>query len=126
MLNRMTVSSLLKSVIALLAACVVATLVTTAWDSWGRLRSTGRVSAIADASANAFKAMHNLQTDRSSTHRVLNVETAIAPEIDEFLQGIHHAELPALRTAAGLLASVEFAEQSTLLPTLNQLVEKLV
>ena len=57
MLNRLTISALLKSVIALMAACVVAFLVMTAWESWGRLQTAARISVIADASAHAFKAM---------------------------------------------------------------------
>ena len=65
MLNRLTVSALLQSVIALLAVCVVSLLVTTAWQSWERLRATGHISEVAQASTNAFKAMHNLRTDRS-------------------------------------------------------------
>ena len=71
MLKRLTASALLKSVIALLAVCVVAVLATTAWDSAQRLRSTGRIAAIAEASANAFMAMHDLSNDRSATGRVV-------------------------------------------------------
>ncbi|MBR0825369.1 HAMP domain-containing protein [Bradyrhizobium manausense] len=125
MLKRLTVSTLLQSVIALLAVCVVALLVTTAWQSWERLRSTGHISAVADASTNAFKAMHNLRTDRSSTPRMLNAEAAVSPEIDKFLHGIQGAEMPAIRSTATLLPSIPFAEQATLVGTLNQQVEKL-
>ena len=125
MLNRLTVSALLQSVIALLAVCVVSLLVTTAWQSWERLRATGHISAVAQASTNAFKAMHNLRTDRSSTPRVLNGEAPVSPEIDRFLHGIHDAEMPAIRSTAALLPSIPFAEQATLLTALNQQVERL-
>jgi methyl-accepting chemotaxis protein len=125
MLKRLTVSMLLQSVIALLAVCVVALLVTTAWQSWERLRATGRIAAVADASANAFKAMHNLRTDRSSTPRVLNGEAPVSPEIDKFLHGIHDAEMPAIRATTALLPSIPFAEQATLLGALNQQLDRL-
>jgi methyl-accepting chemotaxis protein len=125
MLKRLTVSTLLQSVIAILAIFTVTVLVTTAWESWGRLRSTGHVSAVADASANAFRAMHNLSTDHSSTVRVLNSDYPIAPEIDKFLHGIQNAEMPALRSTAGLLGSIELADKATLLAALNEHVEKL-
>ena len=125
MLNCLTVSALLQSVIALLAVCVVSLLVTTAWQSWERLRATGHISAVAQASTNAFKAMHNLRTDRSSTPRVLNGEAPVSPEIDRFLHGIHDAEMPAIRSTAALLPSIPFAEQATLLTALNQQVERL-
>src|SRR5215475_13012483 len=87
MLRRLTVAALLQSVIALLAVCVVALLVTTAWQSWERLRATGHIASVAEASANAFKAMHNLRTDRSSTPRVLNGDAPVSPEIEKFLRG---------------------------------------
>jgi methyl-accepting chemotaxis protein len=125
MFRRLTVSALLQSVIAFLAICVVTFLVTTAWQSWERLRSTSHVAAIADASANAFKAMHNLRTDSSSTSRVLNGDLPISPDIEKFLHSIHDQEMPSMRSTAGLLTSTPFADQATLLPTLNQLVEKL-
>jgi methyl-accepting chemotaxis protein len=125
MLNRLTVSALLQSVIALLAVCVVSLLVTTAWQSWERLRATGHISEVAQASTNAFKAMHNLRTDRSSTPRVLNGEAAVSAEIDRFLHGIHDAEMPAIRSTAALLPSIPFAEQASLLTALNQQVERL-
>jgi peroxiredoxin len=69
MLNRLTVSALLKSVIGVMAACVVAVLSVSAWTSWERLQAAGRITVIADASASAFKAMHNLRNDRPSTSR---------------------------------------------------------
>jgi hypothetical protein len=66
MLNRLTVSALLKAVILTTAFCVVLGFSLNAWDSWGRLQVTNRIAVIADTSANLFKAMHNLRTDRSS------------------------------------------------------------
>jgi cytochrome c-type biogenesis protein CcmH/NrfG len=62
MLNRLTVAALLKSVIAVMATCVVAVLSVSVWSSWERLQTAGRVTVIADASATAFKAMHNLRS----------------------------------------------------------------
>jgi methyl-accepting chemotaxis protein len=125
MLNRLSASVLLKSVIMLMAICVVTALSVSGLDSWARMRAAGRVSAIADASASAFKAMHNLHTDGSTTNRTLNGPSSIAPGIEKFLHGIRDTEMPALRSAADLLPGIEFAERATLLPALNQLAEKL-
>ncbi len=72
MLNRLTVSALLKAVILTTAFCVVIAISLNAWDSWGRLQVASRISVIADASANLFKAMHKLRTDQSTTTRLLN------------------------------------------------------
>lgn len=125
MLRRLTVSALLQSVIALLAVCVVALLATSAWQSWERSRATGHIAAVAEASANAFKAMHNLRTDRSSTPRVLNGEASVSPAIEKFLRGIHDAEMPAIHATGALLPSIPFAEQAALLGNLNQQLDKL-
>ena len=76
MLNRLTVSALLKTVILTTAFCVVVGFSLNAWDSWTRLQLTNRIAIIADASANVFKAMHNLRTDRSTTSRLLNCRPA--------------------------------------------------
>src|SRR5215471_7230977 len=65
MLNRLTVSALLKAVIALTSVCVVIALSLTAYASWDRLRTANRISEIADTSADLFKAMHSLRTDRA-------------------------------------------------------------
>jgi methyl-accepting chemotaxis protein len=125
MLSRLTISALLKSVIAVMAACVVAFLVTTAWDSWGRLQAAGRISVIAEASASAFKAMHNLRTDRANTTQTLNGESVIDATMEKNLRDYRDTENLAMRSVADLAATVDFADQKTLLPTLTRLMETL-
>ena len=119
MLNRLTISALLKSVIALMAACVVAFLVMTAWESWGRLQTAARISVIADASAHAFKAMSNLRTDRATTSSNMGIEVVTADSM-KTLQGYRDIINPALRSLSDLVATVEFPERATLLPSLNR------
>ena len=125
MLNRLTVSSLIQSVIALMSTCVIALLCVSAWDSWGRLATTTRISVVADASSNLFKAMHNLRSDRSTTVRGLNDDTVVQPDIEKYLHDIRDAQMPAMRSAAEVLGSVEFADQKTLLPELNRLIQSM-
>jgi hypothetical protein len=69
MLNRLTVSALLKTVILTTAFCIVIGFSLNAWESWKRLQVTSRISVVAETSASLFKAMHNLRTDRSTTNR---------------------------------------------------------
>ncbi len=123
MLNRLTVSSLIQSVIVLMATCMTALLCVSAWNSWERLTMTGRISVVTDASSNLFKAMHNLRSDRSTTNRSLNDEVALSPEMQKYLRDTRDPELPAMRSAAGVLASIEFPDQKTLLPELNRLIQ---
>ena len=88
MLNRLSITTLLTSVISGMAVCVVALLAINAWGSWTQVRTAGRVLTIADASANTFKAMHNLRTDRSSTNRTLNADGSLDADMDKYLRGV--------------------------------------
>jgi methyl-accepting chemotaxis protein len=125
MLNRLTVSALLQTVILSTAFCIVIGFSLNAWDSWGRLQVTGRISVIADASANLFKAMHNLRTDRSTTDRLLKSDQPMDNDIDKYLRHLRDAEMPAMGNALGQLASIEFAQQQTLVPELDRLFKLL-
>jgi len=125
MLNRLTVSALLKAVILTTAFCVVIGISISAWDSWGRLQVTSRIAVIADASANLFKAMHNLRTDQSTTIRLLNADSAMDSDIDKYLRSLRDAEMPAMGSALGQLASVEFPQHQTLVPELDRLFKAL-
>src|SRR6266481_928670 len=108
MLNRLTVSTLLKAVILTTAFCIVVGFSLNAWESRGRLQVASRISVITDASANMFKAMHNLRTDRSTTNRLLNSDAPIDSEIDKYLRNIRDTQMPALSNALKLLPSIEF------------------
>jgi methyl-accepting chemotaxis protein len=125
MLNRLTVSSLIQSVIVLMSTCVIALLCVSAWASWERLATTGRISVVADASSNLFKAMHNLRSDRATTSRTLNDDTLVQPDIEKYLRDGRDALMPAMRAAAAVLESVEFADQKTLVPEFNRLIQSM-
>jgi methyl-accepting chemotaxis protein len=125
MLNRLTVSALLQAVIVITSFCIVVGFSLNAWDSWGRLQQTGRISVISDASANMFKAMHNLRTDRATTNRLLNSDQPVDSEIDKYLRNIRDGQMPALSAALGLLPSIEFAQRQTLVPELDRLFKTL-
>ena len=84
MLNRLTVSALVKAVIVVMAACVMAGLSISAWECWNRLGATSRMFGIADASSKVFKAMHSLRTDRSISFRLLNSDQPVDGAIDKF------------------------------------------
>ena len=83
MLNRLTVSSLIKSVIVLMATCMTALLCVSAKGSWDRLATTSRISLVADASSSLFMAMHNLRSDRSTTSRNLNEDAVLQPDVQK-------------------------------------------
>ena len=123
MLNRLTVSALLKTVILVTSFCVVVGFSLNAWDAWGRLQAASRIAVIADASANIFKAMHNLRTDRSTTNRLLNSDAPMDADIEKYLRNIRDTEMPAMGNALGLLGGLEFAQQQTLVPEFDRVLK---
>jgi hypothetical protein len=125
MLNRLTVSALLKTVISATSLVVVVGFSLTAWNSWNRLQLTNRVGVIADASANIFKAMDRLRSDRSTSVRSLNTDQPISAAIEEYLRDLRDAEMPAMGHALEILPSVEFAQKPTLLPEVDRLFKTL-
>src|SRR5436309_3001733 len=105
MLDRLSVNTLLKFVIAALASAVVVVLSLGAWDSWGRLAVVNRIAAVADASGYLFTALHNLRVDRASTFRDLSADkqfTAVNPLVKE----VRAAEMPALNAALATLEDI--------------------
>jgi methyl-accepting chemotaxis protein len=126
MLNRLTVSTLLKAVILTTASLVIGAVLLSAFNSWQRLQSANRIATVAEASANLFKAMHNLRTDRTTTNRELNADQPMAAETETYLHGIHNAEVPAIGRGLELLPTVVFPQQETLIPELDRLYRKLI
>src|SRR5258708_241757 len=122
MLNRLTLTALLTSVVAIMASCVVAFLAINAWDSLGTLQTANRTSLITEVSDSVFKAMDNLRTDRSNTGRGLNGELPISESDFAHLKSFRDAEMPALRMVLAILPSIDFPEQKTLLPELTRQV----
>src|SRR3954470_12332424 len=94
MLNRLSANALLKSVVAVLAAIVVVMLAWGAWQSWTQVQSAGRIVQVADAASSAFRAMHNLRTDRSTTTRNLNADAMISDQDLQTIAKNRGAEMP--------------------------------
>jgi methyl-accepting chemotaxis protein len=120
MLNRLTVTALLTSVVAIMAACVLTFLAIDAWDSIARLQVANRISLIAQASGDVFKAMYNLRTDKSNTVRDLSGDLPITGSDLAYLKSFRDGEMPALQTASSILPSIDFADKQTLLPELTR------
>jgi methyl-accepting chemotaxis protein len=121
MLQRLSVSALLKAVISITALVVVAVFSLNAWDSWQRLQTAGRISLVADASADVFKAMNNLRVDRPFSMRQINAEQTTEGATEKYLRDLRAIQMPALARAVTLLPAIEFAHKQTLLPELDRL-----
>jgi methyl-accepting chemotaxis protein len=122
MLNRLTVTALLTSVVAIMATCVVVFLSISAWSSWGRLQSANRTTQIAEISRYVFKALPALRTDRSNTGRALAADQPINQPDLVYLKGFRDAEIPALQAVVQMLPSIDFPEQAMLSSDLSRQV----
>jgi hypothetical protein len=110
--SRSSVNTLLKSVVAVMATFVVVLLGLSSGGAWQRLAVAGRTTIVAEASGYAFKAMHNLRTDRSTTIRGVTDPEASRPEVADRLKGIREAEMPALASAIQVLEDAEFQDRA--------------
>ena len=123
MLNRLTVSALLKSVVLTTAAVLTLVFSLQAWDCWQRWQVAGHVVVIAEASADLFKAMHTLRSNRSLTNITLLGDAVVTPETGTYLRGGSDTLMRSIRAGAEVLRSFEFTDHATLFPEFARLIE---
>jgi len=108
MLNRVTISTLLKTVIMTLGIAVIVMLSLTAWDSWNRLASANQAEAAANAEGHLFTALYNMRIDRATTGIDLNSDRT---GVSQVLGKSRAAEMAALQSALEYLPQVDFPDQ---------------
>src|SRR5580692_11240270 len=111
MLKKMSVNTLLTSVIAALGAVIVILLSLNAWDSWQRLRVANRIAAVADVSGYLFTSLHNMRVDRASSFRDLQAEKPVTSPNGLLVQS-RRDMMPALSSALKALDAVDFPERA--------------
>ncbi|MCP3396625.1 methyl-accepting chemotaxis protein [Bradyrhizobium sp. CCGB20] len=126
MLNRLTVSTLLKAVILSTALVVVIGFSISAWNSWGRLQQANRIVAVSAASAEVFKAMANIRADRSTSNRQLTSDVAMDKDIEKYIREIREALMPALARTLELLPTTDLVQRETFLSELGTLNKTLL
>jgi methyl-accepting chemotaxis protein len=124
MLNRLTISTLLKAAIALCGIAVLALLSFSVSDSWGRMRAASKAAAATEASSYLFTALTNIRYDRANAFRALKVDN-LAPDIIPLMRKAQAAEMPALKSAVTLLQELDFPGQGNSVTELAQQVTKL-
>ena len=120
MLNRLTVSTLLKAVILSTALVVVIDFTIGAWSSWRRLQQANRIVAVSAASADVFKTMANIRADRSTTNRQLTSDIKVDPDIEKYIRGIRDELMPALARAIDLLPSIDIPQRDSIVADLTR------
>jgi methyl-accepting chemotaxis protein len=124
MLTRLSVTALLTTVIVLLAAGLIVLLGLSTLESWQQLRMATRIEAVAAASADAFKGLHNLRSDRASTGRALQAEVAIPGDVVTYLEGIEKVEMPALERLNATLPSLDVPGRDAMAADFKNVFEK--
>ena len=110
MLSRVSVSILLKSVIAALGAIIVVMLALSARESWTRLKTASQISNVANISSYMFTAMNSLRVDRSATIRDLVADRQLTA-MNSLLKESRDIEMPALNGLMTALASAEIPDR---------------
>ena len=124
MLNRLTINTLLKAVIATLGAAVVIMLSLTAWNSWERLGSANRALAVADASSYLFTALHHLRFDRAVSRTELLADRQ-ATTMNPILRDARANEMPALQSALVALERVDISDRNAIITALAEHIKRL-
>ncbi len=121
MLNRLTVSTLLKTVILITTTAVIVGFAWNAWTSWQQLQQANRIAVIADASASTFKAMNNMRVDRAYMPRQQLADQPIDQGSTKYLHELQGVQMTAMQRAVDLLPSIDFAQKQTLQPEFERL-----
>src|SRR3954471_22596743 len=111
MLNRITVSTILKSAIGACVAAVIVLLALGAWESWSRFKAAAKMVNNAEVSIHLFAFQHNLRFDRASIVRDLNNEAAGG--VSSVVRALRNGEAVAYDGAAAALKLVDFPAGST-------------
>ncbi len=123
MFNRITVNTLLKSAIGLLAGALIVVLALGAWQSWNRLAAATRIAHVIEASGHLFKALHLLRSERAPTVRELNSDQQAA-SIDLQVKEYREALNTAFKLGLAALETAEFPGRQEAVAALNQAVSK--
>ena len=124
MLNRLSVSTLLKCVIATFGAIVVVMLALSARESWTRLQSADRISQVANISGYMFTAMNSLRVDRSATIRDLVADRQLTT-MNTLLKESRDIEMPALNGMMTALATAEVPDRDQVSAELGSKIKRL-
>jgi methyl-accepting chemotaxis protein len=122
MFNRVTISTLLKTVIMTLGVAVIVMLSLTAWESWSRLATASQAEAAANAEGNLFTALYNMRIDRATTSIDLNSDRT---GVSQILGKARTSEMAALQSALDYLPQVDFPDQQALTAELADRVKRI-
>ncbi len=124
MLNRLTVSGLVKTVVSVFALVLIAQFSMGAWTSWTQYQKSIRIASVVDATTHMFTALHNLRVDRSNSRRALILEE-VHPTVPRTIAPHREAEMPALRAALATLRGIQYPGAAAAAAQLDQTITRL-
>ncbi len=125
MLNRLSAERLIRMIILVLGAIVVAGGGARAWSAWHRLHAARVNLAAADASEEAFAALSNIRFDRSAVPRIWSADAPISPRMREQLRPLQEAGMATSRALIARLAGMEFPDSRSLGAALADVARRL-
>jgi methyl-accepting chemotaxis protein len=124
MLDRLSISILLKAVIATLGTALAITLAIGSCESWYRLGDAKRAEAVAEASTYLFTALDHLRIDRTTSRADLLADRQFTA-LDPRLRVARDGEMPALRSALVALQKVGLSDRDEVIAAFDAHVKRL-
>jgi methyl-accepting chemotaxis protein len=124
MINRISVSALLKLAFGVMAAVIVFVLASGAWDASNRLRMANKIAANAEASAYLFTTLSTLRTARAFTLNALQGEAA--SDLGPIVATTRAAGIDALKNGLVAMQSASLPAGSTGLADLQAGYDRII
>ncbi|MBX9990068.1 methyl-accepting chemotaxis protein [Phreatobacter oligotrophus] len=124
MLNRLTVSGLVKAVVSIFALALISQFAMGAWDSWNRYRKADKTATVVETTTHMFTALHNLRVDRSNSRRALMLDE-VHPTVPRTIAPHREAEMPALRSALATLRTIDYPGAAAAVSELDRTIKRL-
>ena len=125
MSHHLTVQTLLRTTLVILATLAVGPLSMRAWDAARDLQTASRIVDVANASTDAFEVLAAVRSDRVSVPRAWDDPAPIAPALTTYLKGIQDPEMRAFRSLAARLEGIDFDDRDRLVPALRQALDRM-
>jgi methyl-accepting chemotaxis protein len=123
-LNRLTVSGLVKAVVSIFALALITQFAMGAWESWNRYRKADKTATVVETTTHMFTALHNLRVDRSNSRRALILDD-VHPTVPRTIAPHREAEMPALRAALATLRTIDYPGATAAVADLDRTIKRL-
>ena len=125
MLNRGSIAVLLSIVIGAMACGLAALLIVNTASAWREMQTAKQIAVVATTSADAFRAMHTLRTERATMGGQLPADSTVSSDMLTYVENIQKVEHPAVDGVISNLPRLGLWDGEALLSELTANVAKL-